>query len=162
MTRPTKKFDDKWFGPFEVTEKVGAAAYKLKLPKTWKKIHPVFNVALLKPYQEPIFQEQKKSPPPPPILVDDEEEYEVQEVLDSRLHRGKLQYLVKWVGYDEPTWQPASDLEHASEAVQDFHRKHPGAPRRLAIPSSSLRQIFVNTSTDGLTGWSGRPALRRG
>ena len=32
-TRPTKKFDDKWLGPFEVDSKVGASTYKLKLPQ---------------------------------------------------------------------------------------------------------------------------------
>ena len=30
-TRLTKKFDDKWLGPFEVDSKVGASTYKLKL-----------------------------------------------------------------------------------------------------------------------------------
>ena len=32
-TRPTKKFNDKWPGPFEVDSKVGASTYKLKLPQ---------------------------------------------------------------------------------------------------------------------------------
>ena len=30
-TKPTKKFIDKWLGPFEVDSKVGASTYKLKL-----------------------------------------------------------------------------------------------------------------------------------
>ena len=30
-TRLTKKFNDKWLGPFEVDSKVGASVYKLKL-----------------------------------------------------------------------------------------------------------------------------------
>ncbi|KAL5525264.1 hypothetical protein ACEPAF_9134 [Sanghuangporus sanghuang] len=88
--RPTKKMDDKWFGPFEVVEKVGASAYRLKLPKTWKKVHPVFNEILLKPAVQPSFESQKKPPPPPPVIIDEQEEYEVEEILDSRLHRGKL------------------------------------------------------------------------
>ena len=36
--------------------------------------------------------------PPPPIEVDGEEEWEVEEVLAVREHRGKLQYRVKWLG----------------------------------------------------------------
>ena len=71
--RPTKKFADKWYGPFDVLKKVGAAAYKLKLPKKWSKIHPVFNKVLLKPYTEPIFKGQKKPLPPPPEIVEGEE-----------------------------------------------------------------------------------------
>lgn len=37
----------KFFSPFEIIEKVGPVAYKLKLP-TSSSIHPVFNVSLLK------------------------------------------------------------------------------------------------------------------
>ena len=31
-TKPTKKFNNKWLGPFEVDSKVWASTYKLKLP----------------------------------------------------------------------------------------------------------------------------------
>ena len=31
--RPTKQFNNKWLGPFEVDSKVGASTYKLKLPQ---------------------------------------------------------------------------------------------------------------------------------
>ncbi|KAL5498599.1 hypothetical protein ACEPAH_1953 [Sanghuangporus vaninii] len=161
--RPTKKMDDKWFGPFEIVEKVGASAYWLKLPKTWKKLHPVFNEVLIKPAVQPSFESQRKAPPPPPVIVDDEEEYEVEEILDSRLHRGKLQFLVKWVGYDEATWQPESDVgDNAKESVQEFYRKHPGAPRKLTIPRQNLRTLYKFTTSEGLCGWSGRPTLRGG
>ena len=39
--RPSKKFDYKRVGPFEIIEKHGRMAYKLKLPSTYK-VHPVF------------------------------------------------------------------------------------------------------------------------
>lgn len=85
--QPTKKFDDKWFGPFEVLEKIGASAYRLKLPKAWrdKGVHNVFNEILLKPSVQPEFDSQKKTPPPPPVLIDDKEEWEVEAILDSRI-----------------------------------------------------------------------------
>ena len=162
--RPTRKFADKWYGPFEVIEKIGAAAYKLKLPKTWKKVHPVFNEVLLKPYVDPSFESQKRRPPPPPEIIDDEEEYEVEEVLDSRLHRGKLQYLVKWTGYDETTWEPCSALAtNAKDAIDEFHTRHPGAPRALRIWSKIVfKPIFKYTEPDRSHGWSGRPTLKGG
>lgn len=85
-TRPTKKFADKWYGPFNVIEKIGAAAYKLKLLSTWNRVHPVFNEVLLKRYIRPAFSSQEKPAPPPPVLIDNEEEYEIDEILDSHLH----------------------------------------------------------------------------
>ena len=55
---PMKKLTDKWLGPFEVIEKVGQAAYKLKLPLWWKGIYDVFHEVLLSPYEEPSFNIQ--------------------------------------------------------------------------------------------------------
>ena len=146
--RPSAKMEDKWFGPYEVIEKVGAGAYRLKIPKTWRQVHPVFNVSMLKPAHEPVFDSQRKPPPPPPVIVEDEEEYKVDEILDSRVHRGKLQFLVKWTGYDDASWQPESDVENAKEAVTEFYRLHPGAPRKANIPSRHLRPLFNLTAPD--------------
>ena len=47
--RPSKKLDDRQYGPFPVVAKVGQHAYKLQLPPTWRWIHPVFNTVLLRP-----------------------------------------------------------------------------------------------------------------
>src|SRR5882724_5228214 len=51
-------------------------------------------------------------PPPPPIIVDDEPEFEISEILDSKIdnhyHACKLLYLVHWTGYEgtdkETSW----------------------------------------------------------
>ena len=59
-----------------------------------------------------------KQPAPPPLeIIDGEEEYEVDEILDSRIYRKKLQYLVKWKGYGhgDNTWEPVSSCENAPE-----------------------------------------------
>ena len=84
--RPSKKLDNKRYGPFKIEKKIGAAAYKLTLPKTWKNIWPVFNEILLTPYKPPTYDQQRHTPPPPPVLVDDQEEYEIHEIMDSKLY----------------------------------------------------------------------------
>jgi hypothetical protein len=45
--RANHKLSFKYFGPFEIEDKIGAAAFKLKLP-SGSKVHPVFHVSLLK------------------------------------------------------------------------------------------------------------------
>ena len=72
-------------------------------------------------------------PPPPAVIVDNEEEWEVERILDSRRHYNRLQYHVKWKGFDAPTWQPDYDMQHSTEAVREFHRLWPDRPRPLAL-----------------------------
>ena len=119
---------------------------------------------MLKPYVDPTFESQKRPPPPLPELIDGKEEYEVKEILDSRLHQGRIQFLVKWEGYDEPTWEPTTNLTtNAKETIAEFYKKHPEAPRVARITSkATFRAIFVNTEPDRSNGWSGRPTLRGG
>ena len=45
------KLKPRFVGPFPVEAQVGANAFKLTLPNTMR-VHPVFNVSLLQPYQE--------------------------------------------------------------------------------------------------------------
>ena len=66
--------------------------------------------------------------PPPPVIIDREMEFEILEILDSKIdkcHKCRLQYLVKWSGYEgtdeETLWIPASELKHATESMADFH-----------------------------------------
>jgi hypothetical protein len=42
-----RKLAAKWAGPYEVTAKISATAYRLALPSAWR-IHPVFHVSQMK------------------------------------------------------------------------------------------------------------------
>ena len=105
-------------------------AYKLQFPASVKH-HPVQHVSLLDPAgNDPLLGQH--NPPPPPVIVDEEghEEWHVEEVLDSRIHRRRLQYLVKWVGYDRPDWEPAEGVNKL-EGVDRFYQHYPEKPGPL-------------------------------
>ena len=141
--RPARKLTERRLGPFVVLSKVGQSVYKLKIPASWK-VHPVFNEVLLSPYREPQFESQKsRAEPPPPDIIEGTPEYEVEEIVDSRMNRGRLQYLVHWKGYpkEERTWEPARNLSNAQDAILKFHREHPSAPR----PADFRQLAFCST-----------------
>ena len=129
--KPSVKLDHRRLGPYELIESVGTSAVRLRLPATVQ-LHPVFHVSLLEHAADNLYPGQI-APPPPPIIVDGEEEWEVETIMASRLHYNRLQYLVKWKGYDAPTWQPATDLAHSSDLVRQFHQLWPDRPRPATL-----------------------------
>ena len=56
-----EKLQKKFVGPFEVTEKIGAQAYRLKLPENWS-IHDVFHISLLKKWKTAEFRDDIEAP----------------------------------------------------------------------------------------------------
>ncbi|QRW08767.1 Transposon Tf2-1 polyprotein [Ceratobasidium sp. AG-Ba] len=130
--RPARKLAAKRIGPFKVLAKIGKQAFKLELPHTLK-IHPVFPVALLSLKRNDPY-ERDPPQPPPEITPEGDIEYEVEQVQDSRRHRGKIQYYVKWLGYNEWTWEPYEHLTNAPELIADFHRRHPRALQHPQVP----------------------------
>ena len=82
-TRPSSKLAFKSLGRFKITQKIGTHAYKLDLPASMK-CHPVFHISLLEPATSNPLAGQKP-PAPPPIIVDNNVEFEIEEILDSKL-----------------------------------------------------------------------------
>src|SRR5271156_4756653 len=131
-TRPSKKLSHRRLGPFEVVKKVGKGAYRLKLPRSMSRLHPVFNVVKLTPAPLDPIPGRRPNPPPPPEIVDGEEEWIVEEILDSKMVNRRLRYLIKWEGFgiEHNSWEPWNDV-HAPELITEFYRKHPGAARQI-------------------------------
>ena len=134
--RPSKKLEDRRYGPFKITKVLSPTAVQLQLPVSWK-IHPTFHVVKLRPFIEDRSMHPEEVPPPPDLDDDGELQYEVEEVLDSRRNkrrRNLLEYKVHWKGYprEDDSWLPHSELQDtAPELLQEFHDRYPKKPRPL-------------------------------
>ena len=108
----SNKLKPVWVGPFRVIKVVSTNAYKLQLSPE-SRAHPVFNVSALKIYRPNTIPSRAQ---PLPTVTDPEghTRYRVEEILKSRRFRNQLQYLVKWQGYTEPTWEPEANLQDES------------------------------------------------
>jgi len=92
-------------------------------------VHLVFHISLLEPAAEDPLPGQQQ-PVLPPVEIDGEQEWFVDCILNSRMYRRRLQYLVKWTGFDQPDWEPAENVNEL-EAVTLFHQQYPDKPGPL-------------------------------
>ena len=128
----SEKLWDRQLGLFEILEKVGPLDYHLDLPEGLDRIHPVFHVNKLYPFGGNEVNGLLPEEPEPIYLEgEDEPKYEVELLLDSRIQWRRMEYLVKWKGYDEGhnSWEPIYNLNNAKRSITAFHKKHPKAPR---------------------------------
>ena len=124
--RPSKRLDHQVAGPLRIVEQVGHS-FRLELLSSMK-IHPVISPDMLrKAGSDPVPGQHPD--PPPPITIQGDNEWEAEEVLTSRLSLGKLQYRVKWLGFDhDGTWYPSSNFQGSPHLLRDFHRQYPDRP----------------------------------
>lgn len=110
----------RFIGPFRVIDAVGTQAYRLALPSGYK-IHNVFHVSLLEPWQ----QRAGEEPAQPMPLADEEDEWEVEGIRDAKKKEGKQWYLVQWKGWppEYDSWVPAEDCAHAGSMVRAYEEQ---------------------------------------
>ncbi|XP_060549443.1 uncharacterized protein LOC117670025 isoform X2 [Pantherophis guttatus] len=125
---PSRKLGPKFIGPFPIIKIINPVTVQLQLPRLLGKIHPVFHSSLLKPVVGSTLRPTPREPPGP-LVVGGQTHYEVQRILDSRWHRGRLQYLIKWKGYplSEASWVKSANIQ-ADRLIAKFHADHPGKP----------------------------------
>ena len=122
-----------WIGPFKIVKKIEETAYELELAANMR-MHDVFHVSLLKPYNP---AKHKVVAIPPTLTIGEQQEFEVQSILGERTRKIKhprrgqatilREYLVSWRGQDyyANTWEPEKNLKNARAKIQEYvENKH--------------------------------------
>ncbi|XP_070672503.1 uncharacterized protein [Malus domestica] len=113
------KLHPRFYGPYEVLERIGSVAYKLKL-LTDSKIHPVFHVSCLKKHLGPGVSPLTTLPV---VTEDGLQSREPMSILQRRVYRkgngAGVQLLIHWKGSKEEdaTWE---DYDELAKKFPDF------------------------------------------
>lgn len=109
------KLAKRFYGPFQVTKKIGTIAYQFNLLAT-SRIHPVFHYSLLKPYLTPT--NQVDAPLELPNFAEDNQPIITPlTILDAKWENidigRKLLVLVQWQGLfpEDTSWEKWEDLK---------------------------------------------------
>jgi hypothetical protein len=103
------KLRPKFYGSFQVLERVGDVAYRLQLP-AGTRLHDVFHVGLLKRF--------RGEPPLEPLVLPPVKNgracAQPEAVIRARLARGRQELLVQWRGQlaAEATWMDRQEFQH--------------------------------------------------
>ncbi len=122
--RSFKKLNDKMLDSFTNLDLVDSS-YKLKLSESMH-VHDVFHSDLLCSVVNDSLSDQKNESSRS-IVIKDEDEWKIDDILNFRRYRRRLQYRVKWKSYDNNlNWYNADDDEfmNAQEMIDDFHIKY--------------------------------------
>lgn len=144
--RPSKKLSHKFIGPFRIVDKIGAQAYRLLLPSTFR-IHHTFHVSLLEPYRERDCGDASDVFMQAPELIDDEEFWEVEEIVDKVKNKKGVWFKVKWTGWGEEynQWLPDHELGGAKDLVDEYEQS--GRKRKHAKPTPTKEIVEDETSS---------------
>ena len=118
------KLNPRFIGPYEVLERIGEVAYRLKLPQNLKGVHNVFHVSQLRQYvsdpghvleeEEEIGVEENLSYPEWPIRILDRK--------DQVLRNRTIPYVkVQWSNHtpEEATWELEAKIKENHPQLYD-------------------------------------------
>jgi hypothetical protein len=159
VTRINAKLAARYYGPYPVVERVGAVAYRLKLPEG-SKVHPVFHVSLLK---KAVGQYHEEQDLPDNLAGEQVELYEPAAILATRKiqQHGEMvkQVLVHWSGKsaEEATWE---DLTLFKSQFPSFNLEDKVVVEGDGIDRDVAHDPLVNETAKGPKIW--RVYSRRG
>ncbi|EGD76390.1 hypothetical protein PTSG_12598 [Salpingoeca rosetta] len=103
----SNKLTPPYDGPFKIKNVLGPAHYRVDFSPLKVRIHDVINIKFLKRTKG-----TRSVHRPGPLQGFSDDVYAMERILRHRKHRGRLEYLVKWLGYPEyeATYVQAKDM----------------------------------------------------
>ncbi len=127
ITRSCKNLKDKQLDLYSITAKV-ETFYRLQLSRSMKHIHSMFSSKCLRPSSNDPLSKQHSEFPRSLIIEENEEHWEVDDILNFRRYRERLQYKVKWIEVDrDDEWYYADKgkFDGSKEVLNEFHKLYP-------------------------------------
>lgn len=112
ITTKLSKLSPKYYGPYQIIDRIGLVAYKLRLPPS-ARIHDVFHVGFLKKFVGC----PPSDPPALPSTLHGRVMPSPSMIVRSRIYKDNWEVLVQWIG------QPASEASWV--LLTDFKRQYP-------------------------------------
>ena len=90
-------------------------------------------------------------------------EYEVEKILNLKIKRRKLWYMVNWKGYEpeERTWEPTKNLTHTDKAIAAYYQCYSKHLSSADIPPSQSHGTSAPKKGGTVTNDTSQPARRR-
>jgi len=116
-----RKLAPKYIGPFTIVALAETPdTYRLNIPSALR-MHNEFHTSRLKPWFCDPDPTRMSSIPP---LIDDDgnEVYLVEAIVGRRVRNRKIEYRVRWLGYNEnhDTWEPKHNLRSVTGLIEAF------------------------------------------
>jgi hypothetical protein len=130
-----KKLTNRYLDSFKISEKINNNAYKLELLNQYRKLNDFFYISFLKSYVRRAGEKLSDS-----ILINKNNRFLIDRLLNERISKGKIEYLIKWIEYPDYNniWEPLQNLDNCEIAIYDFRMRR--ASERSAKRVKKIRK----------------------
>ena len=124
ITRSCKDLKDKQLNLYSITVKV-EIFYRFQLSRSMKHIHSVFSSKCLQSSSNDSLSRQHYESFKLMIIEENEEHWEVDDILNFRWYKERLQYKVKWIKIDrDDEWYyvDKEKFDDSKKVLNEFHK----------------------------------------
>ena len=75
----------------------------------------------------------------------------MEKILDKRLMKGKVEFLVKWIGWEEGTWEPARDLDGSENLIDIFDKAELEGTNKSDVNNDDMGMWNISNTIYGKT-----------